>query len=60
MTPHRHRALLGVRISLIAAGSTAVHAAVVSEAGALYTWGRNDNGEVRVEGWRPPKPGARR
>ncbi|MEW5307892.1 MAG: hypothetical protein WDW38_007738 [Sanguina aurantia] len=44
--PHRIKSLIGIKIMFIAGGPSAVHAMAGDSEGRLFTWGRNDKGQL--------------
>lgn len=44
--PHRLETLQGVKVRSVFSGCCATHCAVVDSKGQVYTWGRNDNGQL--------------
>mmetsp|Transcript_4294 Transcript_4294/g.9316 ORF Transcript_4294/g.9316 Transcript_4294/m.9316 type:complete len:473 (+) Transcript_4294:148-1566(+) len=44
--PYKLKNLEGIRIAFVAAGSTAVHCLAGDTEGRLYTWGRNEKGQL--------------
>lgn len=46
LEPHKISSLAGVKIAWIAGGSAAVHCIAGDVDGAVYTWGRNDKGQL--------------
>eukprot|EP00897_Mesotaenium_endlicherianum_P001866 jgi/Mesen1/1707/ME000138S00570 len=44
--PTRLKALIGVNISFVAAGSASSHCIALDDQGRCYTWGRNENGQL--------------
>ncbi|KAL6766701.1 hypothetical protein ACKKBG_A37020 [Auxenochlorella protothecoides x Auxenochlorella symbiontica] len=44
--PHKFKAMQGIRVSFIAAGSSAFHSVIADTEGRCYTWGRNDKGQL--------------
>ncbi|XP_076472647.1 protein RCC2-like [Babylonia areolata] len=46
--PHRVGALDGVKIRSVASGCNACHCVAITEDGKVYTWGRNEKGQLGV------------
>jgi len=46
LSPTRLKALEGVKVMFVAAGPAAVHCLVGDASGNLYTWGRNEKGQL--------------
>eukprot|EP00245_Coleochaete_scutata_P005890 TRINITY_DN1986_c0_g1_i1.p1 TRINITY_DN1986_c0_g1~~TRINITY_DN1986_c0_g1_i1.p1 ORF type:complete len:496 (-),score=119.88 TRINITY_DN1986_c0_g1_i1:650-2137(-) len=44
--PHRIAALEGVKITFVASGCASCHCIAIDEAGRVFTWGRNENGQL--------------
>ncbi|KAK7469558.1 hypothetical protein BaRGS_00036406 [Batillaria attramentaria] len=44
--PHRLSALEGVKIRTVASGCNACHCVAITEEGKVYTWGRNEKGQL--------------
>lgn len=45
-TPHRIASLQGIRIRMVVAGCSAAHLFVISTEGKVYSWGRNEKGQL--------------
>ncbi|XP_057553711.1 protein RCC2 isoform X1 [Hippopotamus amphibius kiboko] len=44
--PHRYGCLLGVRVRTVVSGSCAAHSLLITTEGKLWSWGRNEKGQL--------------
>lgn len=44
--PHRLSALSGIRVTKVVSSNTACHSVIITEAGRVMSWGRNDKGQL--------------